>query len=254
MSRAFTLLEVLVALAVLALGLMAVGDLAGTALRQHGYARDLTMATALARGKMAELEETYEDKGFKDFDETEEGDFADQGHPEFAWRVELRKPDTTLAPEQLLGVLLGQSGADSSTQELLQKLLGTQAGGAGAQAGGQAQGAPGGPLGGALSAQLTAFGEQLKKSFRQMTLTVAWRDGRTRHQFDVTTHLVVLNPRAPGGARGASPDVPPNLQAAGGVGVPGAAAPGAPGTAAPGSPGFPVQPGQPAAPQTGPIR
>ncbi len=216
-ARAFTLLEVLVALAVLSLGLMAVADLAGTALRQHGYARDLTVATALARGKMAELEETYEDRGFKDFDEDEEGDFADQGRPGFAWRVEVKKPDTTLGPEQLLGVLLGQAAGDASTQDLLQKLMG---------AGGQAQGAPGGLLGGVLSAQLTAFGEQLKKSFRQVTLTVAWRDGRTLHQFDVTTHLVVLNPRAPGGARGAYPDVPPNLPAASGTGMP--AAPGQP--------------------------
>ncbi len=247
MSRAFTLLEVLVALAVLSLGLMAVADLAGTSLRQHGYARDLTVATALARGKMAELEETYEDKGFKDFDETEEGDFADQGHPEFAWRAELKKPDATLAPEQLLGVLLGQTGADASTQELLQKLLGT--GQAAGQSGGQAQGAPAGGLGGVLSAQLTAFGEQLKKSFRQLTLTVAWRDGRTRHQFDVTTHLVVLNPRAPGGARGAYPDVPPNLQTAGatttGV-VPGAGVPGVTGTT--------LLPGQPMTPQASPTR
>ena len=216
-ARAFTLLEVLVALAVMSLGLMAVADLAGTALRQHGYARDLTVATALARGKMAELEETYEDTGFKEFDENLEGDFADQGRPDFAWRVEVKKPDTTLGPEQLLAVVLGQGGEDPSTQELLQKLMGT--GGAG----GQAQGAPGGVLGGVLSAQLTAFGEQLKKSFRQVTLTVAWRDGRALNQFDVTTHLVVLNPRAPGGARGAWPDVPPNLPAASsatGVGLP----------------------------------
>ncbi len=250
MRRGFTLLEVLVALAVLAFGLMAVSDLAGTALAQHGYARDLTVATELARGKMAELEEAYEDSGFKDFDETQEGDFSDQGHREFAWRVEVKKPDTTLGPEQLLGVLLGQSGADANTQELLQKLLGTpQAGSAGQ--GGQASGpssaqagAPAGLLGGVLSAQLTAFGEQLKQAFRQVTLTVAWQDGRIRHQFDVTTHLVVLNPRAPGGARGASPDVPPNLQAV-------TALPGAGGAGLPALPGVT---GQPAAPRTGPVQ
>lgn len=244
-ARGFTLLEVLVALAVLAFGLMAVSDLAGTALSQHGYARDLTVATALARGKMAELEETYEDKGFKDFDETEEGDFADQGQPGFAWRVEVKKPDATLGPEQLLGVLLGQAAGDASTQELLQKLMGTGQGAG--QGGGQAQGAPGGLLGGVLAAQLTAFGEQLKKSFRQVTLTVAWRDGRTRHQFDVTTHLVVLNPRAPGGARGASPDVPPNLQAA-------TALPALPGAGGAGLPALPGVTGQPAAPRTGPVQ
>ena len=51
------------ALAVLAGALMAVADLSGSALRNFGYARDLSVATLLARGKMAEMEEKYEDTG-----------------------------------------------------------------------------------------------------------------------------------------------------------------------------------------------
>ena len=72
-----------------------------------------------------------------------------------------------------------------------------------------------GMLGGFLQTQLAAFGETLKKSLREMRLTVSWQDGKTSHGFTVTTHLLVLNPRAPGGARGDNPEVPPNLAAAG---------------------------------------
>jgi general secretion pathway protein I len=209
-APAFTLLEVMVALTILAISLMALADLTGSALRNHAYARDLTVATLLARGKMAALEETYEDKGFTDFDESVEGDFADQGRPDFKWRVELKKPDSALSPDELLSGLLGASGSDA--QDLMGKLLGTSGAKAG-QAGGPQTASAGGLVGGMLQAQLTAFGEALKKSLREMRLTVGWMDGRQLRQFTVTTHLVVLNPKAPGGARGPDPDAPPNLKA-----------------------------------------
>jgi len=56
-ARGFTLLEVMVALAVLAGAMMALADLTGNALRNFAYARDLSVATVLARGKMAEVTE-----------------------------------------------------------------------------------------------------------------------------------------------------------------------------------------------------
>ncbi len=207
----FTLLEVMVALGVLAMALMAIADLGGNALRNHEYAHQLSKATLLARGKMAELEETYEDKGFKDFDEADEGDFAAQDHPEFKWSVELKKPEAQLSPEQLLGYLTGSAGGDA--QDVLAKLMGASpSSGAGPQPA-PVQGIAGAAMSNLFKTQLTAFGEQIKKSLREMRLTVAWLDGRQRRQFTVVTHLVVLNPRAPGGARGESPDAPPGVLA-----------------------------------------
>ncbi len=210
-ARGFTLLEVMVSLALLAGALMAIADLAGNALRNHVYARDLSAATLLARGKMAELEQKYEDVGFKDFDEEESGNFADEGRADIQWKLALVKPDAELSADQLMGVLSGMGG-DST--DLIAKLMG----GAGASAaGGAAGGGPttasplAGVMGGLLQTQLAAFGEALKRSFREMQLTVSWRDGKASHAFTVTTHLLVLNPRAPGGARGDNPEVPPNL-------------------------------------------
>jgi general secretion pathway protein I len=226
--RGFTLLEVMVALAVLAGALMALADLSGSALRNFGYARDLSVATLLARGKMAEIEEKYEDTGFTDFDEAENGTFAEQGQPGIRWNLELKRPDGSMSAQQLLGAFLGSGGDDVGTQELLGKLLG----GASADGGksGPGSSAPGGLLGGVLQTQLTAFSEELKKGVRLALLRISWKDGKTEHAFDISTYMVVLNPKAPGGARGPNPDIPPNLASPVQVGrLPGVPGPGVPG-------------------------
>jgi general secretion pathway protein I len=233
----FTLLEVMVALAVLAGAFMALAELGGSALRNHAYARDLSAATLLARGKLAELEERYEDLGFKlDGDESEEGDFADAGRPDVRWSLELVRPDPQLAPAELVSLLAGAEGGDPG--ELVAKLFGGgDAGASGdAQAGGPTTmaGAGAGLAGQALQMQLTAFGEQLKRSLRELRLTVSWNDGAPR-SFTVTEHLVVLNPRAPGGARGDNPDLPPTVAGA----LPGTAGfAGGPGATGPQTGGF----------------
>ena len=209
-SGGFTLLEVMVALVVLAGSLMAVADLSGNALRNYGYARDLSVATLLARGKMAELEEKYEDLGFTDFDQTEDGNFSDQGQPGMRWKLELQRPPADLTPEKILGALLGGGDGDVGTQEMLGRLLGAQDAGGGAR-GGPSAGAPGGILGGVLQGQIKAFAEELKKGVRRVSLRVTWKDGKVENGFDVSTYWVVLNPKAAGGARGPDPDIPPNL-------------------------------------------
>ncbi len=241
--RGFTLLEVMVALTILVGALLAISDLTGSALRNHAYARDLTAATLLARGKMAEVVERYEDEGFRDEDEAAEGDFAEEGRPEFRWKLEVIRPRADLTPDRLLGALLG-GGDDAATQEMVTQLLG---GGprAGAGAGPQVGASPfGAAMAGMLQGQLAAFGESLRKSLREVRLTVAWPGGKEGHRFTVATHLVVLNPRAPGGQRGTEPDVPPGL-----VAPAAGAAPGVPG--APPPPRFqgPFTPRPPGAPE-----
>jgi len=215
-----------VALALLATALVAVSDLVGNALRNHAYARDLSSATLLARGKLAELEMKYEDEGFRDGDQDDHGDFSDAGHPDVKWEVKLVRPDPSLSADQLISVI---AGGGSDPKELMARLMGGgalpgQAGGAAASGGGPTTANPAlAAMGGLLQTQLTAFGETVKKSLREMQLTVSWLDGRLERAFTVTTHLLVLNPRAPGGARGNDPEVPPNL-----VGVtPAAGTPGA---------------------------
>ena len=215
--RGFTLLEVMVALGLLAAALMAIADLTGNALRNHAYARDLTAATLLARGKLAELEQRYEDIGFKEFDEEDEGDFTDAGRPDLRWRMELVRPPGDLSAEQLIASVAGTADLDQllaqATAAGLVPAAAAGASGGAASSGGPTTGAS--PLAGAMGtlikSQLTAFGEIVKRSLREMRVTVSWREGNTPRGFTVTTHLLVLNPKAPNNARGDDPEVPPNL-------------------------------------------
>jgi general secretion pathway protein I len=213
--RAFTLLEVMVALGLLAGALVATSDLAGAALRNHEQARELNAAVLLARARMASIEERYEDLGFKDQDEDDSGDFADDGRPDVRWKLEVLRPAPNLSADQLLAMLAGASGA-ADAADLATRLLGPQAGKGGAPVGTGPKTDTGPALALAttmLQAQLTAFGEVLKKSVREVRLTVSWAAGQRTRGFTVTTHLVVLNPKAPGGARGDWPDVPPSVAA-----------------------------------------
>jgi len=136
----FTLLEVMVALVLLSGALMAATDLAGAALRNHEQARDLNAAVLLARGRLAQLEEQYEDQGFKDGDESDQGDFSAEGWPEFRWRLEVLRPAPSLTADQVVGMLTGATGA-ADAKELAQKLLG----GASASGGGASPSPAGSP-------------------------------------------------------------------------------------------------------------
>jgi general secretion pathway protein I len=181
----FTLLEVMVALAILAGALLALSDVVAGALRNHVRARDLAVATLLASGKLAALEDHFEAKGFEASDQSEEGTFEEEGHPEVRWRVEVVQPPGDLGPD---GVLRALTGSDEGLEALLPPADQVPE----ALAPLQAQ------LAATMQGMLTRLGEQLKRGVRELRLTVSWPEGSGEESFTVTTHLVVLAPAAGG--------------------------------------------------------
>jgi general secretion pathway protein I len=184
----------MVALALLAGALMAIVDLTGSSVRNHVTARALTTATLLARGKMAEIEERFEDQGFKSSDEVLTGDFDEEGHPDIKWRVEAVRPGVEFSADQIVGALAGD--AEGGAAGLMDR-LGGQAGASAAGAG--ATSTLANPFMGVISGQVTAFGERIKESLREVRLTVSWKEGKEDHGFTVATHLVVLCPKTASG-------------------------------------------------------
>ncbi len=180
-GRGFTLLEVMVALAILATSLLAISDVVGGALRNQTRARNLELAALLARGKMAQVEDHYQWKGFKTSDESDEGSFDEEGHAEVKWRLEIKAPPGTLDGDQLIRAITG-----SDLKELL------------------AQGAQGdqasalGPFQAVLTATLQTMSarlaEQVKKGLREVRLTVSWPENGRDESFQVKTHMLVLAP------------------------------------------------------------
>lgn len=220
--RGFTLLEVMVALAVLALALTAVSDVVGGALHNQVRARQLEVATMLARGRLAEAEAASEEDGFRDFDQTEEGTFDDQGHPEITWKLEVIKPQLELGPDAVLKALTGIDGGVAGLLGLDAKGQGQAGGGSGAVPSAPTTSLAGSPLAGPavamINQQLTSLGEQLKAGVRELRLTVGWKDGKAVESFTLVTHLVVLTPASQ--KRLASSAAIPGQQVAPAVGMP----------------------------------
>jgi general secretion pathway protein I len=200
--RGFTLLEVMVAMAILAMAMMALSDLVSQSLRNHTRAVRLEVATLLARGKLAALQDEFDRTGFKDFDQDDEGTFEKEGHADVRWTLLVRKPRVELGPESILALLTGAKGDDAGGMaQMLQELMGDKAAAAAASDGGPTSvvsGLTGGAaMTGALQAQLTQVGEQIKKGLREVRLTVSWKDGAQEESFTVVTHLLSFGTGAP---------------------------------------------------------
>jgi general secretion pathway protein I len=201
-ARGFTLLEVMISLAILAVALVAISDLNGGAVAMHAYGRRATEATLLLRGKMLDVEDDLQKKGFSDFDDEQHGTFDDEGAPGYAWSAEILKPDVQLDPAQLLN-MLGVGGKDSGNSSskagsissaagaLAQSLGGAQGALQGLQGGGAAS-LLGGPLGGILQGQAKTFIETLKKSVREVRLTVSWEEGKPGQNVSASQIVVIL--------------------------------------------------------------
>jgi general secretion pathway protein I len=197
-SRGFTLLETVVALAILAMALMAIFDLNAGAVSNHAYTKKLTVATLLARSKMTDLEQQLHDKGFSSDDDEESGDFSEEGWSQFKWRARILAPKTQgVSPQQLIGAIFnvpmgGEAGGEGGLGDLVQSMLppGATQSGTGVD---QALGAMG-PMAGMMQTQFTQMVDQITKSVREVHLTVSWRDGTQVESFDLVTHVVSLGP------------------------------------------------------------
>ena len=199
-QRGFTLLEVMISLAILSVSLVAILELNSGAIRTHNYAKHLTVATLLARSKMVDIEEAlYAEEALPEFDKTMEGDFEEEGFPKFSWRAEIVKPDLDLDTEALTGLVAKSLGLDPETLgeegEGLGGLLGSGPGGA-SDVSSLLGGAASGGLSGLIQGQLTQLVTVLEDSVREVRLTIRWKDITGESELTVVTHIVRLEGQA----------------------------------------------------------
>ena len=123
MRRAFTLLEVMIAVAILAGALLVLVESQATAVVMTGETERLLAASMLAKEKMAEVQLLVESDGFGEQDIEEEGDFTDFGDEEglelglelgeayedFHWAYTIRKIELELGGD-LEGMAEGLAG------------------------------------------------------------------------------------------------------------------------------------------------
>jgi general secretion pathway protein I len=190
-ERGFTLLEVMLALSILAVTLVGLlGRTTGNVrLTQESAMRGT--AAALARGQMYEIENTLLHDGFQDLDQNLEGDFTEQGWPKIHWEAAIEKVE-----------IPGLEGMKAM-----------QGGNGEASADGQAEGAQGGSgmigqllsmggMGGGgegaedtsadaslISSQFEMFRQVLEASIRKVTLTLTWKVGHEDQQMVVVCYF-----------------------------------------------------------------
>jgi general secretion pathway protein I len=93
--KGFTLLEVMVSIAVLSLSLLALINSSGNTLIKSGRAERISIATMLARAKMADIEidlEKQKAKGEFPDEKEEEGQF-DEPYEDYSWKMGIRRVD-----------------------------------------------------------------------------------------------------------------------------------------------------------------
>ena len=189
----FTLLEVMISLAILSLALVAISGLNGGAVAMEAYSRRATEATLLLRSKMNDLEDQLHKDGFSDFNDDKRGTFEDEGAPGYAWRAEILKPDVQIDPAQLLGLLgVGTAKAPDASSGANTLTLGLNAASGMLGGGGGGAALAGGPFAGLLQGQAQGFIETLKKSVREVRITVSWKDGNEERSVSASQEMVIL--------------------------------------------------------------
>jgi general secretion pathway protein I len=183
-SLGFTLLEVLVAVAILGLALSSIFASEAGAIKVANRARRTSYATVLARCKLGEIEEKVMKEGLPAVSASDTDECCDGAEIEgFAcdWSIErIVLPDST---EQEGGTLEdGAPGAAGGEDPLGGQSIESMMSGGGASMGGLAEMA--------MSYTYPVLKSTIEEQVRRVTVTVRWQEGTQRKSFDVVQYLV----------------------------------------------------------------
>ena len=187
-TRGFTLLEVMIALALLGFGMVVLIKSAAGNIFSTEEDHMMGIATDLARGKMYDIEEILLKDGFTDTDQSQDSEkcFEEEGWPNicYSYKVEqselpsldqlqaLAQKQTEDAVAAASGSAAGSAAGSDSLGGIENSALGGMLGMMGAGATDDITVAQGGAL---IQSQYSMFQEILKVSVRKVSLTVKWK-------------------------------------------------------------------------------
>lgn len=159
-SSGFTLLEVLIALAIMAVTFGAILMVQSGSINSQSKAKQMTIVSMLAKTAMVDAEVAFEGKKFEEMPEEESGDF-DAPYEHYKWKREIKE---VKFPNVSGGVVQSgdkdESDSNSSTQE---EQFGKM------------------------------ISEYLTKALREVTITITWEKGSGSQNFSITTYWVNLD-------------------------------------------------------------
>ena len=180
-SEGFSLLEILIAMAILSFSLVALFGHQGVIIQSVDYSNRVSQAIFLLEGKLLDVKHKILSDSIDVFDNCEEGDFKAEGfrgrgRQEYRWKVCAFK------------IEIQEGASEQLTERLSSLLMGVgESGGLGALGGLGGLGAMGGndPMAGLERAQgqiamasgmIPSFLQQLEDQIRKVQIEVSWRD------------------------------------------------------------------------------
>ncbi len=185
-ARGFSLLEVMIAMAILAGALTALVSVTSQAIKAENKAKLMSTASFLARSKLVDIEDELFEKGFSEFAKDLSGGFEDKGFKRFSWRATIDKVELPTSEE----VQNMMTKVNQAKQTLSGQAPTTTPASSSATSG---PGGAGGSGAGMLASQFQTIKEVLEQGIRRITLRVEWMEGRKVQSVSVSYY--VTDPR-----------------------------------------------------------
>lgn len=170
-ARAFSLLEVMIAMAIMGLSLVYLFEAQARSLKLAAKGRSLNIATQLARKKLIDCKYDLLKKGFAIGDYASEGTFEEEGYKDYKWECHgLRFNMPPPSPEAISKAMKAQSGGPPQP-------------GAGMDFGANM-----------LAPFFSLISTTLGDSIRELVLIVRWQEQSINEDLKVVTHVVNTKP------------------------------------------------------------
>jgi prepilin-type N-terminal cleavage/methylation domain-containing protein len=163
----FSLLEVMVSLAILAMSLVVLSRVVTTNVSAANHARLTTAATFLARTRISMMEQSLLEYGFAEMDGEDTGDFAQEGFPAFRWYTSVERIELPADSTQKVQQASSKATQSNNPMEMLS-----------------------GFMGGFMSTLMDPIRLGLQESVRKLTVRVKWNEaGKLEQSFEVVNFL-----------------------------------------------------------------
>ena len=188
-AAGFSLLEVLVSLAILAMSLVIISRIVTGNVTAANHARMTTAATFLARTRISMMEQSLSEYGFAEMDGEDTGDFSQDSYPAFRWYTNVERIELPADSGQKVQQAASKQTLSNNPMEMLS-----------------------GFMGGFMSTLMDPIRLGLQESVRKLTVRVKWNEpGKPEQSIEVVNFLTdpsrletAVTLAATGGTGGAS--------------------------------------------------
>ena len=166
-GRGFSLLEVMVSLAILGMALVIISRIVTGNVRATNHSRMTTAATFLARTRISMMEQSLLEYGFTELDGEDTGTFADEGYTSFRWYTDVERIELPANAGQQVQQAASKATMSNNPMEVLS-----------------------GFMGGFMSTLMEPIRLGLQESVRKLTVRVKWDEaGKPEQSIEVVNFL-----------------------------------------------------------------